>query len=35
MGFFYWDDHEDECPDCGNEMDGDTCYHCGYDEDDL
>ena len=34
QGYFYADD-VDECPDCGNEMDGGTCYHCGYDEDDL
>jgi len=27
QGYFYWDD-KNECPNCGNELDGGTCYYC-------
>lgn len=27
QGYFY-DDDEDECDNCGNELEGGTCYHC-------
>lgn len=32
QGYFYWNDEEDECPNCGNELDAGTCYHCDSDD---